>query len=37
MEVTEAILSQGLLNIKLFKKEPDIIKPKKLKSKLYKS
>ena len=30
MEVTEAILSQGLLNIKLFKKEPDIIKPKKI-------
>ena len=30
MEVTEAILSQGLLNIKLFKKEPDIIKPKRI-------
>ena len=30
MEVTEAILSQGLLNIKLFKKEPDIIKPKRV-------
>ena len=30
MEVTEAILSQGLLNIKLFKREPDIIKPKKI-------
>ena len=30
MEVTEALLSQGLLNIKLFKKEPDIIKPKRI-------
>ena len=30
MEVTQAILSQGLLNIKLFKKEPDIIKPKRI-------
>ena len=30
MEVREAILSQGLLNIKLFKKEPDIIKPKRI-------
>ena len=30
MEVTEAILSQGLLNIKLFKKEPKIIKPKRI-------
>ena len=30
MEVTEAILSQGLLKIKLFKKEPDIIKPKRI-------
>ena len=30
MEVAEAILSQGLLNIKLFKKEPDIIKPKRI-------
>ena len=30
MEVTEAILSQGLLNIKLFKREPDIIKPNRL-------
>ena len=30
MEVTEAILSQGVLNIKLFKKEPDIIKPKRI-------
>ena len=30
MEVTEAILSQGLLNIKLFKKEHDIIKPKRI-------
>ena len=30
MEVTEAILSQGLLNIKLFKREPEIIKPKKI-------
>ena len=37
MEVTEAILSQGLLNIKLFKKEPDIIKPKRIEIKLYKS
>ena len=30
MEVTEAILLQGLLIIKLFKKEPDIIKPKRI-------
>ncbi len=30
MEVTEAILSHGMLNIKLFKREPDIIKPKKI-------
>ena len=30
MEVTDVILSQGLLNIKLFKKEPDIIKPKRI-------
>ena len=30
MEVTDAILSQGLLNIKLLKKEPDIIKPKRI-------
>ena len=30
MEVTEAVLSQGMLNIKLFKKEPDIIKPKRI-------
>ena len=30
MEVTEAILSQGLLNIKLFKREPEIIKPKRI-------
>ena len=30
IEVTEAILSQGLLNIKLFKKEPNIIKPKRI-------
>ena len=30
MEVTEAILSQGMLNIKLFKKEPKIIKPKRI-------
>ena len=30
MEVTEAILSQGMLNIKLFKKDPEIIKPKKI-------
>ena len=30
MEVTEALLSQGLLNIKLFKREPDIIKPKRI-------
>ena len=29
MEVTEAILSQGLLNIKLLKREPEIIKPKR--------
>ena len=33
MEVTEAILSQGLLNIKLFKKEPNVIKPKRIKIK----
>ena len=30
MEVTEAILSQGLLNIKLLKREPEIIKPKRI-------
>ncbi len=30
MEVTEAMLSQGLLNIKLFKREPEIIKPKRI-------
>ena len=30
MEVTEAILSQGLLYIKLFKREPEIIKPKRI-------
>ena len=30
MEVTEAILSQGLLNIKLFKRDPEIIKPKRI-------
>ena len=30
MEVTEAILSQGLLNIKLFKREPEIVKPKRI-------
>ena len=30
MEVTEATLSQGMLNIKLFKREPEIIKPKKI-------
>ena len=30
MEVTEAILSKGLLIIKLFKKEPNIIKPKRI-------
>ena len=30
MEVTEAILSQGMLNIKLFKRDPEIIKPKKI-------
>ena len=30
MEVTEAILSKGLLNIKLFKREPEIIKPKRI-------
>ena len=30
MEVTEAVLSQGMLNIKLFKREPDIIKPKRI-------
>ena len=30
MEVTEATLSQGLLNIKLFKRDPDIIKPKRI-------
>ena len=30
MEVTEAILSKGLLNIKLFKRDPEIIKPKRI-------
>jgi len=30
IEVTEVILSQGLLNIKLFKRDPDIIKPKRI-------
>ena len=30
MEITEAILSQGLLNIKLLKREPEIIKPKRI-------
>ena len=30
MEVTEAILSQGMLNIKLLKREPEIIQPKKI-------
>ena len=30
MEVTEAVLSQGMLNIKLFKKDPEIIKPKRI-------
>ena len=30
IEVTEVILSQGLLNIKLFKREPEIIKPKRI-------
>ena len=30
IEVTEAILSQGLLNIKLFKRDPEIIKPKRI-------
>ena len=30
MEITEAVLSQGMLNIKLFKKEPEIIKPKRI-------
>ena len=30
MEVTEAVLSQGMLNIKLLKREPDIIKPKRI-------
>ena len=30
IEVTEAILSKGLLNIKLFKREPEIIKPKRI-------
>ena len=30
MEVTEAILSQGMLNIKLFKRDPEIIQPKKI-------
>ena len=30
MEVKEAILSQGLLYIKLFKREPEIIKPKRI-------
>ena len=30
MEVTEAILSQGMLNIKLFRRDPEIIKQKKI-------
>ena len=30
MEVTEAVLSQGMLNIRLFKREPDKIKPKRI-------
>ncbi len=30
IEVTEAILSQGLLNIKLFKRQPENIKPKRI-------
>ena len=30
MEVTEAILSQGMLNIKLFKRDPEIIKPRRI-------
>ena len=30
MEVTEAFLSQGMLNIKLFKRDPETIKPKKI-------
>ena len=30
MEVTEATLSQGMLNIKLFKRDPEIIKPRKI-------
>ena len=30
MEVTEAILSDGMLNIKLFKREPEIIKTKRI-------
>ncbi|MDC3063194.1 Hsp20 family protein [Alphaproteobacteria bacterium] len=30
MEVAEAVLSKGMLNIKLFKREPEIIKPKKI-------
>ena len=30
MEVTEAILSKGMLNIRLFKRDPEIIKPKKI-------
>ena len=30
IEVTEAILSQGMLNIKLFKRDPEIIQPKKI-------
>ena len=33
MEVNEAILSQGILNIKLFKRDPEIIQPKKIKIK----
>ena len=30
MEVTEATLSQGMLIIKLFKRDPEIIKPRKI-------
>ena len=30
LEVNEAVLSQGMLNIKLLKREPDIIKPKRI-------
>ena len=30
MEVTEAILSKGMLNIRLFKRDPEINKPKKI-------